>query len=160
MASGKRHLFVGLLSVYFFTFIISNYFFQPSFLDVLLYVVIGLLFALWPDVDTKSLGQKVFYMIFFLTDLYLIFTLQYKLAAFFGFDYNSASAGESPWLDTYTCRNDPCAFADFTLSHDYKSYPRLLQSAVLCYRCNRLLLAFTHRWTTVQKVIKPATELK
>ncbi|MBZ0265964.1 metal-dependent hydrolase [bacterium] len=84
MASGKRHLFVGLLSVYFFTFIISNYFFQPSFLDVLLYVVIGLLFALWPDVDTKSLGQKVFYMIFFLTDLYLIFTLQYKLAAFFG----------------------------------------------------------------------------
>ena len=42
------------------------------------------MFALWPDVDIKSKGQKLFYIIFFLTDLYLIFSSQFKISAFFG----------------------------------------------------------------------------
>ena len=40
------------------------------------------MFSLWPDVDIKSIGQKVFYSIFFLTDAILIFYFQnYKAVA-------------------------------------------------------------------------------
>jgi len=84
MATGKRHLFVGLVFVYIFIFFISNYIFKPSLQDIILFIVIGLLFAIWPDIDTKSLGQKVFYTIFLLMDVYLIWKHQYKIAAYFG----------------------------------------------------------------------------
>lgn len=43
-----------------------------------------LLFGLWPDVDIHSIGQKVFYWIFFAVDLFLVVTRQYEAAAYFG----------------------------------------------------------------------------
>ncbi len=84
MASYRGHLLFGLFVVACFIFFAANYFFTPSSLDVALYLGIGLLFALFPDVDTKSLGQKLFYTIFFVTDVFLILKQQYKIAAFFG----------------------------------------------------------------------------
>jgi membrane-bound metal-dependent hydrolase YbcI (DUF457 family) len=47
-------------------------------------VVLALLFGLWPDVDTDSKGRRVFYTIFFVTDLFLIVTEQFKAAAYLG----------------------------------------------------------------------------
>lgn len=84
MSSGKGHLIFGIIAVFVFLFIVSNYFFVPNTIDIVLYVVIGILFSLWPDVDTKSLGQKLFYTLFFFTDLYLIWLEEYKIAAYLG----------------------------------------------------------------------------
>ena len=50
-----------------------------------MFVGIALMFALWPDVDIKSIGQKLFYIIFFVVDVILIFYFNnYKAAAYFG----------------------------------------------------------------------------
>ena len=43
-----------------------------------------LLFGLWPDVDTNSKGQNIFYSIFFAVDLVLIGTQHFEQAAYFG----------------------------------------------------------------------------
>lgn len=43
-----------------------------------------LLFGLWPDVDTNSKGQDLFYLIFFLVDIVLIVTRQFEEAAYLG----------------------------------------------------------------------------
>jgi hypothetical protein len=70
MASGKGHLVGGVVFLWIFLTVMANYFFM---------------FSLWPDVDIKGLGQKVFYSIFFITDLILIFYFQhFKAAAYFG----------------------------------------------------------------------------
>jgi membrane-bound metal-dependent hydrolase YbcI (DUF457 family) len=47
-------------------------------------VALALLFGLWPDVDTDSKGQRVFYSIFLVTDLFLIGTEQFRAAAYLG----------------------------------------------------------------------------
>jgi membrane-bound metal-dependent hydrolase YbcI (DUF457 family) len=41
--------------------------------------------ALWPDVDTSSTGQKLFYGIFLVLDVFFLFTKRYKDAALLGF---------------------------------------------------------------------------
>lgn len=45
---------------------------------------ICLLFGLWPDVDTNSVGQNLFYSLFFVVDLVLVLTKQFEEAAYFG----------------------------------------------------------------------------
>lgn len=50
----------------------------------LILLALALLFGLWPDVDTNSKGQRVFYSIFFVTDLFLIVTEQFRAAAYLG----------------------------------------------------------------------------
>ncbi len=42
------------------------------------------MFALWPDVDTDSKGQKLFYSIFFAVDVVLIASRNYEWAAYLG----------------------------------------------------------------------------
>ena len=84
MASGKGHLAGGFIFVLLLLHVITNYFFTPAPLDIVLYVAIALMFAVWPDVDIKSIGQKFFYTVFFLTDAYLIMIDDYKVAAYFG----------------------------------------------------------------------------
>lgn len=84
MSSGKGHLLFGLICIFGSIFLISNYFFKPSIQDIVFYIVIGLLFALWPDVDTKSIGQKVFYTLFLNMDVYLIYNQEFRTAAYFG----------------------------------------------------------------------------
>ena len=54
-------------------------------MEIIIFAAIAVMFSLWPDVDIKSIGQKVFYTIFFVTDAILVFYFQdYKTAAFFG----------------------------------------------------------------------------
>ena len=85
MASGKGHLIGGMVFLWLFLTVLSNYFFVPGPIDIVIYASIILLFSLWPDVDIKGLGQKVFYIIFFVTDLILLFYFQnYKASAYFG----------------------------------------------------------------------------
>lgn len=43
-----------------------------------------LMFALWPDTDTDSKGQNLFYSIFFLIDVVLIATQRFEEAAYLG----------------------------------------------------------------------------
>jgi membrane-bound metal-dependent hydrolase YbcI (DUF457 family) len=50
----------------------------------LVLLVLTLLFGLWPDVDTTSKGQEVFYSIFFVADVFLIVTEQFRAAAYLG----------------------------------------------------------------------------
>lgn len=85
MASGKGHIVGGFIFLWAFLTILSNYFFVPSALEIFIYATLVILFALWPDVDIKSIGQKVFYTIFFVADAILVFYFQeYKIAAYFG----------------------------------------------------------------------------
>ena len=85
MASGKRHIIGGFVFFWLFLTILSNFFFIPSVMEIIIFAAIAVMFSLWPDVDIKSLGQKVFYTIFFITDTTLIFYFKdYKTAAFFG----------------------------------------------------------------------------
>jgi hypothetical protein len=46
--------------------------------------VIGLLFALWPDVDTNSKGQNIFFGIAFVADILLILSGRLQPAAYLG----------------------------------------------------------------------------
>lgn len=50
----------------------------------LMLLTLSLLFGLWPDVDTDSKGQEVFYSIFFVVDLFLVVTEQFRAAAYLG----------------------------------------------------------------------------
>src|SRR5690606_12297260 len=43
-----------------------------------------LMFGLWPDVDTNSIGQNIFYTKFFLVDVVLIATQHFEEAAYLG----------------------------------------------------------------------------
>lgn len=47
--------------------------------------VIAVLFALWPDVDTNSKGQDIFYGIGFVADILLIAAGRFEAAAYLGF---------------------------------------------------------------------------
>ena len=85
MASGKGHILGGLVFLWLFLTILANFFFVPSAMEIIIFTAIAVMFSLWPDVDIKSLGQKVFYTIFFVTDAILVFYFQdYKTAAVFG----------------------------------------------------------------------------
>ena len=85
MAAGKGHILGGLVFLWLFLTILANFFFVPSAMEIIIFTAIAVMFSLWPDVDIKSLGQKVFYTIFFVTDAILVFYFQdYKTAAFFG----------------------------------------------------------------------------
>lgn len=85
MASGKGHILGGLVFAWIFLAVLSNFFFVPTATELVMFIGIAVMFSLWPDVDIKSIGQKVFYTIFFITDAILVFYFQdYKAAAYFG----------------------------------------------------------------------------
>ena len=46
--------------------------------------VIAVLSGLWPDVDTKSKSQQIFYRIFIIFNVVLIYMGNYSISAFFG----------------------------------------------------------------------------
>ena len=85
MASGKGHLLGGAVFLWAFLTVLANYYFVPSPMEILIYASIVLLFSLWPDVDIKGLGQKVFYTIFLVTDLIILFYFKnHTASAYFG----------------------------------------------------------------------------
>ena len=94
MAGYKGHLagavvFFGLyLAALAFVFAVDQAYRQFSEVELVAYpfVLFGLslMFALWPDVDTNSKGQNVFYGLFFLVDVALIVSRHFEEAAYLG----------------------------------------------------------------------------
>jgi len=84
MSGYKSHMYGGIILMIIVIHFFYHSFFNPSLIEILWYIIIATMFALWPDVDIKSKGQKLFYIIFFITDIYLIMTSQFKISAFFG----------------------------------------------------------------------------
>lgn len=84
MSSAKGHITGALIFIFGFIFLLSSYIQKPALHEMVLYAVLAVLFALWPDVDIKSVGQKIFYFLFFCMDLFLILLNEYKIAAYFG----------------------------------------------------------------------------
>ena len=70
MASGKGHIWGGLIFAIIFIYTITNYFYKPSLLEVIIYIALACMFSVWPDIDIKSFGQKFFYSIFLITDIF------------------------------------------------------------------------------------------
>ena len=67
-------------------------------------VLLGLclMFGLWPDVDTNSKGQNLFYALFFVVDVGLIATRQFQEAAYLGlFCILPALGKHRGWTHTY-----------------------------------------------------------
>jgi len=61
-----------------------------------------LMFGLWPDVDTNSKGQNLFYLLFFLVDVVLIATRRFEQAAYLGlFCILPALGKHRGWTHTY-----------------------------------------------------------
>jgi membrane-bound metal-dependent hydrolase YbcI (DUF457 family) len=79
---------IAYIALLGYVFTIEAAYRQFSFIEQIGYpltlFVLAILFGLWPDVDTNSKGQKVFYSIFFVTDLFLIVTERFKAAAYLG----------------------------------------------------------------------------
>lgn len=90
MASYRGHLWGAL--IFFIPFVILLIFFfdfyrQPLpmlLAQVVILLGITMLFALFPDIDIKSKGQRIFYLIFFCVDILLIATGHWREAAFLG----------------------------------------------------------------------------
>ena len=84
MSSYKGHLAGGTLAFGLYLVALVVFFsFKPD-LNVLLWFGLCMLGALWPDVDTNSLGQKLFYGIFLILDCFFILAGCYKEAALLG----------------------------------------------------------------------------
>ena len=93
MANYKGHLVGGLIFTGAYTAAISN---APverlaeyaqlltDWQALTAVFVLGMLFALFPDVDTNSKGQDIFYWIIFPIDLLLIYSGQFQAAAYLG----------------------------------------------------------------------------
>lgn len=47
-------------------------------------IVIAILFGLWPDVDTNSMGQNIFFGIAFIADVLLVLLGRFEAAAYLG----------------------------------------------------------------------------
>ena len=61
-----------------------------------------LMFGLWPDVDTNSKGQNLFYAIFFVADVALIAVRHFEYAAYLGlFCILPALGRHRGWTHTY-----------------------------------------------------------
>ena len=94
MAGYRGHLagatvFFGLyLAGLAFVYSVDQAYLRFTDLELVAYPValfgLCLMFGLWPDVDTNSKGQNLFYAIFFVADLALIGTRQFEEAAYLG----------------------------------------------------------------------------
>lgn len=62
--------------------IITKYIY--SFEKMLTLVFLSVIFSLFPDIDTSSKGQKLFYFVFMLLDIYFVVKHKYRSAALLG----------------------------------------------------------------------------
>jgi membrane-bound metal-dependent hydrolase YbcI (DUF457 family) len=85
MSVYKGHLAGGICSFILYMLALVVFFsFSPN-ANALIWLGLCLLGALWPDVDTNSLGQKLFYGIFLVLDSFFLLWGLYKEAALLGF---------------------------------------------------------------------------
>ena len=86
--AGAAVLGSGYLALLVYAFSVDAAYRQFSVLEQIGYplvlLTLALLFGLWPDVDTDSKGQDLFYTIFFVVDLFLVVTEQFRAAAYLG----------------------------------------------------------------------------
>lgn len=86
--AGAVVFFLGYLALLVYLYSMNAAYQQFSTLELLGYPVamfaLAVMFALWPDVDTNSKGQDVFYAIFLVADLFLIATRNFEEAAYLG----------------------------------------------------------------------------
>ena len=85
MASYRGHTVGGIVAVAVMlgacNYLLS---FPVEWRDGATYLCVGVLGALFPDVDTNSRGQDIFYSVFFVLDIVLIAVKKYDYAAFLG----------------------------------------------------------------------------
>jgi len=85
MSLYKGHLAAGIFAFILYVLALVIFFsFKPN-MNLLIWFGLCMLGALWPDVDTNSLGQKLFYGIFLVLDSFLLLTGLYNEAALLGF---------------------------------------------------------------------------
>ena len=85
MASYKGHTAGGIAAVAVFLGCLHHFVSSPlDWVNILVFLVIGVLGALFPDVDTNSRGQDIFYSLFFILDFSLIALRKFEYAALLG----------------------------------------------------------------------------
>ncbi|MEM1271416.1 MAG: metal-dependent hydrolase, partial [Bacteroidota bacterium] len=86
--TGATAFFVPYLAGLLYLFSVDAAYLQFNELELIGYPLalfgLCLMFGLWPDVDTNSMGQNIFYTIFFLVDVVLIVTRNFQEAAYLG----------------------------------------------------------------------------
>jgi len=85
MSLYKGHLAGGAFAfIIYLAALIVFFAYKPTF-EVLIWFGICILGSIWPDVDTNSLGQKLFYGFFIVLDAVFLITGRFKEAAVLGF---------------------------------------------------------------------------
>ncbi len=89
MANFKNHIFFNIVLFIPISYVINNYYIKSYntlniIVNTILLFSISIMFSLWPDIDTKSIGQKIFYIFFFITDIMLISTGKINESAYLG----------------------------------------------------------------------------
>ncbi len=69
----QQHFHWSLFSVLF-----------PNYWNLAILILISIMFSLFPDIDTNSVGQHFFYFIFLALDIFLFLIKSYKWAAILG----------------------------------------------------------------------------
>ena len=86
--TGASVFFAGYLAALFYIYSVDAVYTRFTLLEMVAYPLalfgLCLMFGLWPDVDTNSVGQDIFYTIFFLVDVVLISTRHFEEAAYLG----------------------------------------------------------------------------
>ncbi len=82
-------------------------------------LILSVLFGLWPDVDTNSKAQDLFFGTAFLADIYLLINEQYPAAAFLGLIAMTRSSVRTA-VDAQKTRHvsSALAYPDHSLSCD------------------------------------------
>jgi len=85
MSLYKGHIAGGIFAFTIYLVVLVIFFsFKPT-LNVLIWFGLCILGSIWPDIDTNSFGQKLFYGFFLLLDTILLLSGRYKEAALLGF---------------------------------------------------------------------------
>jgi LexA-binding, inner membrane-associated putative hydrolase len=81
----KGHLAGGSFAFIIYLVVLIVFFAYKPSIEVLTWFGLCILGSIWPDVDTNSMGQKLFYGFFIALDLVFLLTGRYKEAAVLGF---------------------------------------------------------------------------
>ncbi len=86
--SGATVFYAGYLGALMLLFSVDQAYMRVSSLELVAYALatfaLCLMFGLWPDVDTNSRAQSLFYALFFLADVVLIASQHFQEAAYLG----------------------------------------------------------------------------
>lgn len=85
MSLYKGHLAGGALAFVIYILVLVFFFsYKPTY-SVLIWFGLCILGSIWPDIDTNSLAQKLFYGFFLVLDGIFLLSGRYKEAAILGF---------------------------------------------------------------------------